>query len=267
MDPYKVLGVKQGASEEEVKKAYRKQAMKHHPDKGGDPEKFKEIQGAYEKITNPQPEQFDQAAGFADILKNMFGGMNQQHHQINISIKEAFSGKTITIHSVEKRVCHKCACHSCHGAGHINIGGLFNAPCPECKGTKGRPCKDCTIEKNEIINLPPGLISGQRITVNNSLVLVINIIATPEDLFTIEGNDLIFTQNLTFKESLIGKLFKIPLYTGEVEYKSNLLKINKKYIIKGAGLPPNGNLIIKFNVTDYPENFSDEQIKILEIIL
>ena len=46
MDPYKVLGVKQGASEEEVKKAYRKQAMKHHPDKGGDPEKFKEIQGA-----------------------------------------------------------------------------------------------------------------------------------------------------------------------------------------------------------------------------
>jgi len=53
MDPYEVLGVKRDASETEIKKAYKKQAMKHHPDRGGDETKFKEISEAYERITNP----------------------------------------------------------------------------------------------------------------------------------------------------------------------------------------------------------------------
>lgn len=45
----KVLGVKPGASKEEIKSAYRKLAMKHHPDKGGDPVKFQRITQAYEE--------------------------------------------------------------------------------------------------------------------------------------------------------------------------------------------------------------------------
>jgi len=40
---YKILGVAKDANEGEIKKAYRKLALKNHPDKGGDPEKFKEI--------------------------------------------------------------------------------------------------------------------------------------------------------------------------------------------------------------------------------
>ena len=46
-DPHQLLGVKPGAGPEELKAAYRKQAMKHHLDRGGDPDTFKQISEAY----------------------------------------------------------------------------------------------------------------------------------------------------------------------------------------------------------------------------
>ena len=71
-DYYKTLGVSKDASESEIKKAFRKLAQKHHPDAGGDEEKFKEINEAYEVLSDPQKRQvYDQfgsmggASGFA----------------------------------------------------------------------------------------------------------------------------------------------------------------------------------------------------------
>ena len=52
MDHYKELGVSYNATEKEIKSAYRKLAIKRHPDKGGDPEKFKQVAAAYETLTN-----------------------------------------------------------------------------------------------------------------------------------------------------------------------------------------------------------------------
>lgn len=53
-DAYEILGVPRGASDDEIKRAYRKLAAKHHPDKGGDTAKFQEIQQAYETLSDPQ---------------------------------------------------------------------------------------------------------------------------------------------------------------------------------------------------------------------
>ena len=52
--PYEVIGVSRDATADEIKKAYRKLALVNHPDKGGDPDKFKEIQAAYEILEDPQ---------------------------------------------------------------------------------------------------------------------------------------------------------------------------------------------------------------------
>lgn len=51
---YETLGVPTGASDEDIKKAYRKMASQHHPDKGGDTQKFQEIQSAYDTLSDPQ---------------------------------------------------------------------------------------------------------------------------------------------------------------------------------------------------------------------
>lgn len=55
-DYYKTLGVEKGASPEDIDRAYRRMAMKTHPDKGGNPEDFKRVQSAWEELKKPKPE-------------------------------------------------------------------------------------------------------------------------------------------------------------------------------------------------------------------
>ena len=79
---YDTLGVPKGASETEIKQAYRKLASKHHPDRGGDTAKFQEIQSAYETLTDPQKRaQHDnpfQAHSGHDHFEFQFGGGNPE---------------------------------------------------------------------------------------------------------------------------------------------------------------------------------------------
>lgn len=69
-DYYEVLGVGKSANKDEIKKAFRKKAVEHHPDKGGDEAKFKEINEAYEVLSDEQKrsayDQFGHSAGAAN---------------------------------------------------------------------------------------------------------------------------------------------------------------------------------------------------------
>ena len=67
-DYYEVLGVEKGASEDELKKAFRREAVKHHPDKeGGDESKFKEINEAYEILKDDKKRQRYDQFGHAGV--------------------------------------------------------------------------------------------------------------------------------------------------------------------------------------------------------
>ena len=115
MDYYKTLGIERGATEDDVKRAYRKLASIHHPDKGGDTAKFQEIQAAYEAITSGKADQ-PQGGGFNDLHEMFDMGRragarswtfntgwddNVKNPDVNISIpcslKEAHTGFTKTI--------------------------------------------------------------------------------------------------------------------------------------------------------------------------
>ena len=119
-DPYKILGLEQSATDEEVKKTYRKLAMEYHPDRnGGDDSRFKEIAEAYEILSDPKKKaqwqsqsrfgsgsyQFDEQF-FEEFLKNQgFSDMFNQRYgysqngkgsnvtaQLQISLEDAYFG-------------------------------------------------------------------------------------------------------------------------------------------------------------------------------
>src|SRR5687768_8077648 len=72
-DLYSTLGVSKASTPEEIKKAYRRLAHEHHPDKGkGDPEKFKQINEAYQVLSDPDKRaRYDQ---FGSAYQNTAGG-------------------------------------------------------------------------------------------------------------------------------------------------------------------------------------------------
>ena len=73
-DYYSVLGVQKGASDDELKKAFRKLAMEHHPDRGGSQEKFKEINEAYQILSDPQKRQTYDSYGSEAANQGFPGG-------------------------------------------------------------------------------------------------------------------------------------------------------------------------------------------------
>jgi curved DNA-binding protein len=111
MDPYAVLGVSRGASEDEAKNAFRRLAKTCHPDlhpnNPAAERRFKEINAAYEAIRNPQPEPVfqtppfhfdDMPFGFEDMFANLRGFSRQPrnhdlHLECRISLEDAFHGK------------------------------------------------------------------------------------------------------------------------------------------------------------------------------
>lgn len=73
-DYYKLLGVDRQADERTLKKAYRREAMKHHPDKGGSEEKFAEIGHAYEVLTDKEKRQIYDQYGEEGLKQHTDGG-------------------------------------------------------------------------------------------------------------------------------------------------------------------------------------------------
>lgn len=171
-DYYDVLGVERSTGESELKKAYRKLAMQHHPDRNPDDagaeRKFKEINEAYDILSDAEKRAaydqyghaafdgagqggaraggFDFSSTFADVFDDLFGDFSGQggggrrssarsrgadlRFNLEISLDDAFAGKKAQI-----RVPTAVTCDSCKGSGAE--GNSAPSACPACAG-RGR---------------------------------------------------------------------------------------------------------------------------------
>jgi molecular chaperone DnaJ len=171
-DYYELLGLSKGASEQEIKRAYRKLSKQYHPDinqESGAEKKFKEISEAYEILSDPQKRAaYDQYGfagtdpnygggsggfsgfgdfsgggfgGFEDIFENFFGGGGSSRSNPNAPRQGADLQYSITlefeeaIFGIEKEIKYnrESDCHTCHGTGAKS--GTSPVTCRKCHGT------------------------------------------------------------------------------------------------------------------------------------
>jgi curved DNA-binding protein len=271
VDYYQTLGVAKNASDDDIKKAYRKLAMKHHPDRtGGDDTEFKKIQEAYATLSdpqkrsqydNPQPQFGNMGGGFNgvppgmdEILSQMFGGSPfgpfggafqqrrpQQRNQTiglhtHITLEDAYKGKDVV--------------------------ASFTLPSGELR----------TIE----IKIPPGINDGVTLRVGGvgdqthkhlppgDIHLTVNV--QPHILFKREGDDLVREVDISVWDAILGKNITVECIDGRQVLATVPPGIQPGATLRlhGYGMPNQndyrfkGNMMLKLKII-IPTNLTEEQ--------
>lgn len=216
IDYYQTLGVNPSATPEEIKKAYRKLANQHHPDKGGDQARFKDISVAYDTLSDPQKKaEYDQMrmggnqfrfntgnSGF-ESFTDIFGGAFDPFGQAN-----PFFGRQLRRNRDLNIQCQITLLDSFIGK---QLEANYRLPSG----------KNQTV----VINIPPGISHGETIRYqglgDDSIPqmprgnLNVTIVVLPDDVYRREGDDLYTTVNINPIEAIIGCRKKVRYITGD----------------------------------------------------
>ena len=260
-DYYEVLGVEKTATDDELKKAYRKLAKKYHPDANPDnkeeaEEKFKEVNEAYETLSDPQKRKmYDQfgaegpQGGFGGFGgANGFGGFgNGGYYSYSSSngfdgfsdfgdLGDIFSsffggGTTVskcsvcngtgTVRQVQNTILGQMqttrTCTNCHGTGEV-----IKEPCDNCKG-KGTVRKQAKIR----VKIPAGIDDNQTVVLRGEGEpgekggskgdLYITVRVKKSNIFTRNGNTVMCEIPITITQATLGAKLKIPMVDGSTE--------------------------------------------------
>lgn len=227
-DYYDLLGVNKNASASEIKVAYRKQALKWHPDRNktaGANEKFKEINKAYEVLADPKKKQmYDQYGSEAFEKQGMGGAQYARQGPFTYTYTTDFSGGGSPF----------------EGSG---FGGFsdpfeifeeffgFKSPFGGKRGARRQIYQinltfneavfgtEKTVEINgqkKTIKIPAGVDTDNRIRFADFDILV-NV--TPDSYFKRQGQDIYYEQEINYSTAVLGGIIKIKTLKGEVGLK------------------------------------------------
>lgn len=212
MDYYSTLGLQRGASDADIKKAYRSLAMKHHPDRGGDEKKFKEISTAYEALSNPEKKRIVDMGGDPNAQPGA-GGFNQGPFEFHFGtgdLNDIFGG--FGFGGFGQRPMNR------NKTLNVNIeitledvlqGKEIDAEIGLPNGSK----------KMISISIPPGVEHGQQIryegmgdhSIKNMRPgdLIVNIVIRPHRLFRRNGIDLMIEQPISVWDAILGTTLSV----------------------------------------------------------
>lgn len=255
-DYYETLGVPRNASEEEIRKAFRKQARKYHPDVNpGDKaaeEKFKEINEAYEVLSDPEkrkrydrlgadwksgadftpPPGWEGAADFEDIFGNRAEGFSDFFEMLF----GRMGGRSARAGSRDVEAELELALEDADRGARQTITLQVAELCPECQGTgrKGKSvCPGCRASgvinrmKSLQVNIPPGMRDGSVIRLAGQGSpgtggsapgdLYLHIRLRPHPLFKPSGDDVRMELPVSPWEAALGARVNVPTLSGSVD--------------------------------------------------
>ena len=267
-DYYAVLGVDKAASADQIKKAYRKLAIKFHPDKNPDDkqaeERFKEITEAYAVLSDPEKKrhydqfgdnEFHQRFSQEDIFRNFDFG--------NIFNEFGFGGQEDVF-------------------SHLFGGTGGRSAHRRVRPVKGKDyLMRLTIPFRQAIlrGIPPGVEPGQKLRVtgkggnspgggpNGDLLLEISV--TADHQFQREGNDLLVNLTIPFSGACLGTSIDVPTMEETKRVKVNAgTRSGSKIRLKGYGVPgrggrQTGDLYVIVEV-DVPKQLEADQRQLIE---
>lgn len=229
MDYYAVLGIDRNATPDEIKKAYRKLASQHHPDKGGDTSKFQQIQEAYAVLSdpnkkaqydNPQPQGFPggfnvhvQGFDINDIFGQIFNqpgrgpyGPGRQHKQlyrthINVTLQDSYFGGNTTLR-----------------------------------------LQTNTETKTVNITIPKGIDTGNQLRYEyliENAILLVDFVIQADLKYDRKGNDLVSVHSISVLDLIVGTSFEFETLAGKkvTVFVKPRTQPNMQLRLPGHGMP------------------------------
>jgi len=234
MDYYSTLGVAKNATTDDIKKAYRRMAGIHHPDKGGDTAEFQKIQQAYETLSDPQKkQQYDNPSPFGPgggmpggfpggfqfhmngfNMNDIFGQMfSQQHRNMRPNYRTTVQVTLEQVYRGDEQVLQ------------------FNSP-----------------QGPEVIRIqiPKGVDDGATMRYDNLIkdgILLVEFRVMPHSRFEREGPHLYSVHEIDIFDLIVGSTFKFNTISGKVLDVTvpNKSQPGSKLRLAGEGLPFNGS--------------------------
>lgn len=296
MEYYNILGISRSASQEDIKRSYKKLALQHHPDKGGDPERFKQIKEAYETLSVPEKRQQYDNPSQPNFLNEQITthkrARGENHtHNIIVDLEDIHKGFSKKLKLSIKKPCCIRACYTCEGAGfltktiQIAMMRMNNQiQCYTCRGAKfslSYSCGGCTngykIETvNYTLDVPSGTPEGYVVLLHGlgeqpfekdipEGDLILNISHRKHDLFVRKGNDLFYTCKVNVLNTIIGSNIDIPYFGETITFntfdKFGIINPNNQYYLNNLGMFGKNKMIFTFTVDYNVEPYIIHRIK------